>query len=329
MVRNFEGFGLRGIALLLLLGLTAGAQPPTPVWIDTDPSVAPGGHEVDDGIALLQAFASPELDVRGVSIVFGNADLTTAARIGKEIVGKFGPKSLSVFVGAAGAVDLGKETEASRALEHELQRGRLTILALGPVTNVATVLRNHPDLAARVDQVIAVAGRRPGQRFTSGRTQKVPFRDLNFELDPEAFRVLLASNVPITLAPWELSSQVWITSADLHRAAAKNPGMAWILRSADDWAELWSREFGTNGFNPFDALAVGFLLDRGDLVCDSFSGRIETGPDDTSAAQPPHTKPYLLMGPAANGKRSVNYCFGAKSRFKQDLINRLTRGPQR
>ena len=329
MVRNVEESGLREIALLLLLGLTAAAQSPTPVWIDTDPSVAPGGHEVDDGIALLQAFASPELDIRGVSIVFGNADLTTTARIGKEIVGKFGSKSLSVFVGAAGAFDLGKETEASRALENELKRGRLTILVLGPATNVATVLRNHPDLAARVDQVIAVAGRRPGQRFRSGKTQKIPFRDLNFELDAEAFRVLLASKVPITLAPWELSSQVWITSADLHAAAVSNPGVAWILRSADDWAGLWNREFGTNGFNPFDALAVGFLVDRGDIVCDSFLGRIETGPDDTSTAQPQHTKPYLLMGPASNGKRSVNYCFGVKAGFKQDLIKRLTHGPQR
>ncbi|MCI0390199.1 MAG: hypothetical protein MOB07_15725, partial [Acidobacteria bacterium] len=43
----------------------------TAVWIDTDPSVAPGGHEVDDGFALIQAFHSPELEIRGVSVVFG------------------------------------------------------------------------------------------------------------------------------------------------------------------------------------------------------------------------------------------------------------------
>ena len=46
-----------------------------PVWIDTDPSIRPGGYEVDDGFALIQAFHSPELSIRGVSLVFGNEPL--------------------------------------------------------------------------------------------------------------------------------------------------------------------------------------------------------------------------------------------------------------
>src|SRR5450759_180792 len=44
----------------------------TPVWIDTDPSVAVGGHEVDDGFALIQAFHSKEIAIRGISVVFGS-----------------------------------------------------------------------------------------------------------------------------------------------------------------------------------------------------------------------------------------------------------------
>lgn len=312
-----------------LLGHTAAARAQKPVWIDTDPSVAPGGQEVDDGIALLQAFASPELDIRGVSIVFGNIDLATAARIGKEIVGRFGPKSLSVFAGASGPWDLGRETDASRALEQELRRRRLTILVLGPATNLATVVRNHPELAARIDEIVAVAGRRPGQRFVAGNSQKTPFRDLNFELDPEAFRILLAAKVPMTLAPWEISSRVWLTRKDVQGAAVTNPGMAWLRPAVEDWLALWLREFGANGFNPFDALAVGYLVDRKDLECRALAANIEEGADDISSVQPAPSKPYLLVRPALRGEPTVNYCYTAKDGFHQDLVRRLSRGARR
>ena len=59
---------MRGL-VLFFIAATLTAAPRRTVWIDTDPSVARGEHEIDDGIALLQAFASPELDIRGIGIV--------------------------------------------------------------------------------------------------------------------------------------------------------------------------------------------------------------------------------------------------------------------
>ncbi len=314
---------MRCLILLAFLPWLLAAQPRIPVWIDTDPSVAPGGHEVDDGLALLQAFASPELDIRGVSIVFGNADLPTANRIGREIVRRFAPKGTPVYTGAASASQLGKATAASRALAGALRQTRLTILVLGPATNLATLLKNHPDLAPRIDKVIAVAGRRPGQVFRAGPLQKKPFRDLNFELDPEAFRVLLEAKVPLVLAPWEISSGVWLNAEDLNSTTA-NPGMRWLLPAAQDWHNLWQRDFGAPGFNPFDTLAVGYLVAPASLECERFQARIATAPDDTLTLP---SKPYLLVTPAHPDQPSVTYCFAAKPAFKRDLLQRLSRRP--
>jgi inosine-uridine nucleoside N-ribohydrolase len=70
--------------------------------------------------------------------------------IARRLVKNYGPPRLRVFEGAAKARDLGTETAASRALAAALRAGPLTILALGPATNVATVLSKHPDLAPRV-----------------------------------------------------------------------------------------------------------------------------------------------------------------------------------
>lgn len=167
---------------LMFLMAVMSLQAAEPVWIDTDPSVMRGGHEVDDGFALIQAFHSPELAIRGVSIVFGNAPLEQADPIGREIVKRLGPPELPVFTGAASAADRGQETEASRAIASALRREKLTLLVLGPATNVATVLELHPELARRVTRIIAVAGRRPGQHFTSGKSGRA-FRDFNFEMN--------------------------------------------------------------------------------------------------------------------------------------------------
>ena len=310
---------MRLSVFIFLLCIAVAGWGQVPVWIDTDPSMAPGGHEVDDGIALVQAFASREIQIRGVSVVFGNADLATASRIAKEFVGKFGPGGLSVYFGAGSAGELGRETAASMALAAALRRERLTILVLGPATNVATVLKNHPELGERVEAVIAVAGRRPGQRFVAGPAQKVPFRDLNFELDPEAFAVLLASKVPITLAPWEISSQVWITEDEVRKASRRSAAMEWMLPALVDWIAFWEKQFGAHGFNPFDALAVGAVVDRKDLICSLLGASIETAASDTAVG----TKPYLLVRAVDGAARRVTYCHDVRPDFKKHLLRRL------
>lgn len=302
----------------------ADASPITSVWIDTDPSVAPGANEVDDGFALIQAFNSPELSVRGVSVVFGNAPFEKAWPIGREIVSRFGPAGLGCYPGAARSDQLGEETEASRALAQALRKEKLTILALGPVTNVATLVRNHPELSDRIDAIVAVAGRRPGQHFSAGSKQAAPFRDFNFELDAPGFQVLLDSKIPIVLAPWEVSSKVWIRQADLERLSIASEGARYLVKPATDWLNMWIERFGTDGYNPFDTLAVGYVTSPELIEWEELPAEIESLPDDTSPEKPAN-KPYLLVSREIARGRMVRYCHTPKPAFKDDLMRRLLR----
>lgn len=312
---------------LFLLGFLASAQVEAqqkiPVWIDTDPSVERGGHEVDDGFALVQAFHSPELDIRGVSVVFGNADLPKAWQIGKDIVDRFGPARLGVYRGAAGSDDLGKPTDASEALTLALQQGPLHIFAIGPVTNVATVLRLHPELAKNVVQVIAVAGRRRGQHFVVSRRQAHAFRDFNFEMDVAAFQVLLDSRVPIVLVPWEISSKVWIRRRELEQLRRGGPDARYLFAPASDWLTWWQENIGVDGFNPFDTLAVAYLTSPALIHCQKADARIEYAPDDTLPAETAKTKPYLLASFAPPSSGTLLYCSEADAQFRNDLMGRV------
>ncbi len=320
---------LVAIATLALVSHAA-AQPRVPVWIDTDPAVGEPDRDVDDGLALVQAFNSPELDIRGVSVVFGNAPLDRAVPIARRLVRQFGPGGVQVFAGAAHAAQLGSETAASRALADALRAGPVTVLALGPATNVATVVENHPALASRIVRVVAVAGRRPGQRFTTGTTNTRGHRDFNFELDPAAFAVLLESGVPVVLTPFEISSRVWVEAADLDRLAAGGAAARALEPPARRWLDLWRRLFAVDGFNPFDTLAVGYVISPDGFGCERVPAAIATLPDDVTEPGVQGTqveaKPFLLADPslAATSGRAT-YCSTAPPGFKNDLLERLSR----
>jgi inosine-uridine nucleoside N-ribohydrolase len=283
-----------------------------PVWIDTDPSIAPGGHEVDDGFALIQAFHSKELAIRGVSVVFGNAPLQAALPIARDLL-KLLKAGFEPYAGAAGASQLGEPTAASRAIAKALRKEKLTIVAIGPVTNVATVLKLDPELAGRIERIVAVAGRRPGQRFTIGTANQQPLRDFNFEMDPAAFQVLLDSRVPLVLAPWEISSKVWLAASDLDRLRGRSPALDWLYEPASDWLHLWRKNFGVDGFNPFDTLAVAAVSSPSMIECETLPVQIQELPD----------KPYLLLSREIVSTHSAQYCYEAKPEFKDDLMRRL------
>lgn len=324
---------IRSLALCAGVAAVLSAAPqsnrPVAVWIDTDPAVGVKDRDVDDGFALLQAFHSPEVQVCGVSIVFGNTTLDRAWEVGQSMVQRFGPAGVRAYRGAAGAVDLGVETDATKALAEALRRESLVILALGPVTNVATVVANHPEVMSNIDRIVAVAGRRPGQRFTTGTVNVNGHRDFNFEQDAEAFRRLLLSNVPMTLAPFEISSRVWITAEDLNLLRHGPESARWMRRPAEAWLGLWKRTFSVDGFNPFDTLAVARVTSPSLLACETLPAQIEVLPDDVTEKRMQgvavEQKPYLLVsGDFAPPARPVEYCYRAADAFKSDLLRRLT-----
>lgn len=321
---------LVALSLLAACARTVPAQPPAPapqpVWIDTDPAVGVPDRDVDDGVALLQALRSPELVVRGVSTVFGNAPLDPADGITRTLLADWAPH-LPVHRGASEAGT--SATAASEAIIDALEAEPLTLLVLGPATNVATALRARPDLVERVTEVVAVAGRVPGHRFTTGTTNTRAHRDFNLEQDPEAFRILLDLGVPLTLAPFALSEQVWLREPELERMADSRLAAS-LATPARGWLDLWQRVFQVDGFNPFDTLAVGVLV-RPDLIgCTPARFAVELGPDDVTEAAMQGTevpiKAYLHARTAPDaGGTPGRWCTEVQAEaFVADLLTRLT-----
>ena len=303
----------------MIKGLIVAALAAKVVWLDVDPAVLRGGHEPDDGLALVQSFHSPELEVRGVSVVFGNSALEQGYPNAQEIVKRFGPKGVAVYKGAASRGELGVENEATRALAAALRREKLTVLALGPVTNVATVLKNHPELISQIDELIAVAGRRPGQTFVLGEGGR-PLMDMNFEYDSEGFQILLDSGAPIVLAPFEISAKTPISQRDIERFATVPELADFFLEPLRDYVNWYDIHFQVRAIFPFDTLAVAYLTSPEWIRCGPLPVEIQTHQSDI---QPSESKPYLIVSSELETRRLVTYCHTASDAFVPDLMRRI------
>jgi len=315
------------LALVVTLAGSALAQPDEDarrVWLDVDP--ANGIGEVDDGLAMVQAFHSPELEIAGVSAVYGNTSIDNAYPIALNVTRVFGPEGLDAHRGAAGPDDLGEPNDATRAMARALEQGPMTIAALGPVTNVATLLQNRPELADRIDEIVVVAGRRSAdQAFISTDDQPEPFSDFNFENDPAAMQVILDSDIPLVMAPWEVSSHVWLTRDDLARLQASGGSGLWIAATTQQWIDHWEHDINARGGNPFDTLAIGYLthpeLINGMPVTASIKRAVPPGADTDQEM------PYLIAQRANNSETDTVYLHTPEPGFKPMLMKRLA-GPR-
>lgn len=258
------------------------APPSRRVWIDTDAACGYGRRtDPDDCFAILLLAAIPEVEIVGISTSFGNAPLLQTDRITRELVAVLrasGLRAPPVYRGSAEALREDGHVDAAPALgafRAALSQGPLTVLALGPLTNVAAALAGRPELQGRVASLVAVMGRRPGHLFhpAEGGGRGIlfghgpVFRDFNLAMDSRAAAIVVGMELPTTLIPYDAARSVLITEGDLDRLATSGEARAWVAQRARAWLEYWRRDVGLPGFYPFDVLAAAYTVDPGLFRC--------------------------------------------------------------
>lgn len=241
-----------------------------PIIIDTDPGV-------DDALAIFLALAAPELDVRVVTVCGGNVGLAHTLRNARALVGLTG-RPVPVIAGADrpllgafrdeaavhGAEGLGgvvlpegppvSPGIAADAIRAELRRAPgLTLVGIGPATNLALALMTEPDLLPNVAEIVLMTGAWGEGNFT-------PAAEFNAWNDPEALAVLLACGRPVTLFTLDLTYQARVTPALLAEYRARPGGACWKAACDILAATPWSRRLNHTGFPLHDPCAIGWLL---------------------------------------------------------------------
>ena len=263
-MRHLQAFNRRGIraglVIALLLISRACASAASAIWIDTDQSIGAPYREVDDAFALVLAFHSPEVRIAGISSTYGNAGLKRTTAVARNLAVRFdasaGVSENDVHAGAASPTSLGEETPAVAALTAALRKEQLTYVALGPLTNLATALRIHPELAARINRVIFVGGRTPDRPLAFGRNGRFSIHDANVVKDPAAVQLVLRSGIPLVLAAPEIAGGLLLTDNDAQQLAAANAEGRFLQRNSRVWLWFWTTIVRNSGGPLFDVLAM-------------------------------------------------------------------------
>jgi purine nucleosidase len=248
---------------------------PRKILIDTDTAS-------DDAVALMMALRSPKVSVLAITVVAGNVSVEQGTRNALFTV-ELCDSTVPVFTGAAAPLTRPLEDASwfhgqdglgdhgyqptTRAAEQDFAVDAMVriieanpgieLITLGPLTNLALVLRVAPNLAANVSRCVVMGG----APCCEGNV--TPAAEYNFWVDPEAARVVLRSQLPIELVGWQLSRGAAVVNGqEIENILALQTKFAeFAIRSNDTAARAYRTQTGEEGVALPDPTAMAILLD--------------------------------------------------------------------
>lgn len=249
---------------------------PRKIIIDTDPGI-------DDAMAIFYALASPELDVIGLTTVFGNVatDLCTtnalrlleiAGRTDIPVaVGALNPLAMKFRGGAAfvhgddgqGNVHLPLpktrpiDLHAVDFIVQEVMKapGEVTLVALGPLTNVALALLMKPAIAQNLREIVLMGG----NAFVPGNA--TPTAEANILNDPEAADTVFSADCTITMIGLDVTEKVMMDAATLDRMGTfANPRAQYLSQIVRYYQAFYKNRYGEDSIYVHDSTTITYLL---------------------------------------------------------------------
>ncbi|MFI5254610.1 MAG: nucleoside hydrolase [Candidatus Limnocylindrales bacterium] len=263
---------------------------PRPIILDCDP-----GH--DDALAMLLALARPEVRVLGVTTVGGNADLQRTTRNALAVLTLAGRTDVPVAIGAAGPLegslhvapgvhgesgldgaDLPEPAaqpvpDGAVALMARLISGSpapVTLVPTGPLTNIALLLRAHPELRPRIAAISLMGG-------AIGEGNATASAEFNIWVDPEAAAEVFESGLPLAMMGLDVTHQARVTVAESDAWATLGTRTGRVFADLFRFFARFHRErYGWDGSPIHDAVAVAHALGLGIVRTERYRVDIET-----------------------------------------------------
>lgn len=315
--------------------------------IDTDPGV-------DDAMAIFLALASPELEVIGLTTIFGNVDTELATTNALRLLDIAGHREIPVAQGAtapltrpfAGPVPFvhGEDGQgnvflpppetkavpetaaafiARQVMAHP---GEITLTPMGPLTNIALALRLEPALATTVQEVVLMGG----NALAPGNAS--PAAEANILNDPEAADVVFGAAWPVTMVGLDVTHQVHMTPEQIARhTQAVSPMAQHIAKIVPFYQSFFETAYSASklqGIYVHDSSAIAYLIDPTLFEVKRWPIRVETkgvGRGKTWPAIPLSLDASYQVPAPWRDRPLVNVCMGVDgARVVELVLSRLT-----
>lgn len=275
------------------------------IIIDTDPGIGALGADIDDGLAIVMALNSPELQTLGLTIVNGNVSCEQGTINALNLLKVMERTDIPVYKGAdrplVGDMTFVREVfdeilrrvgwdkpiplPANKALQPQPQHavdfiieqvkanpGEVTIICIGPLTNLALAIRKAPELSKMIKETIIMGG---------GWTQPLdcitPVAEFNMFCDPEAAKIVLHSGIPLYMTGYEMSKRTQLHPYHLDILRQRGtPTSKFIAEMAEPWLAFMKAAFGLDLCFLPDPQAIALALDQSIFTLEDMYVDIET-----------------------------------------------------
>jgi len=262
----------------------------TPCILDCDP-----GH--DDAMAMILAAAHPAIDLRAITTVAGNGPLDKVTLNARRVATLAGIEHVPIAAGAAGprrgelvtapdvhgesALDGAELPEPTIELDPRPAAGLiadalraaaepLTLVPVGPLTNIAAVLEQAPDVREKISEIVLMGG-------SAERGNVTPAAEFNIFVDPEAADIVFSSGLPVTMVGLNLTHQALVTPEVVARLRALDTELA---RATVGWMTWFGGAYAEIEAMPspplHDPCAVALLIDPTLIRCVDAFVAVET-----------------------------------------------------
>lgn len=243
--------------------------------LDTDPGI-------DDALAFILLKAMPEVSLQAITVTHGNTTVEKCTTNALKLVELLGMTDIPIAMGATEplvkTLSVAEETHGDTGLGHAVlpdpstkiasknaanliidivnaNPGEITILCIGPVTNLALALLKDPTLRKKIKNVVSMAGtiHYPGNA--------TPSSEYNVFCDPESFDILLRSGIDLTIVPLDVTYKCLFTKSHVDRLKdAREDIRSFIDRSTAFYMEFHAEYQGIEGCAINDPLAAAILV---------------------------------------------------------------------
>lgn len=274
------------------MSATTNHAAPRPIIIDTDPGI-------DDAMAIFFALRHAALDVIGLTTIFGNVSTATATANALRLLDIAARSDIPVAPGASdplcvpysgpvpfvhgddgqGNVNLALSerdpldvTAAQFIVDQVMRRpGEVTLVPIGPLTNIALALRLEPSIASHVREVVLMGGN------ALGPGNATPSAEANIHNDPEAADVVFGAGWPVTMVGLDATHKVHMDDAHLARYGEIDDPMArHIAAIVPFYRDFYRDRVGIEGIYVHDSSAIAYLVAPSLFTVERWPIRVDT-----------------------------------------------------
>jgi inosine-uridine nucleoside N-ribohydrolase len=318
-----------------------GTENPKRIIIDTDPAMGSVGGDPEDSFAIMLALHSPELIVEGLTIVQGNVPVDKGYSNAAYLLRLLGRSDVPVFAGVDRPTNPARSAQIAwlnkratleqiaplidpvpgdpHAVDFLVQTilnnpGEITLVTIGPLSNVATALLREPSVAPDLAGLVMMGGAAtvPGN--------VTPAAEFNIWADPEAAAAVFRSGVPLTMVGLDVCEQTHLDESTI-RGLARSPSelARFVAESAQPWIEVRRRVFGADDLHLYDSLAIAVAFRPELVTTHEATVFVETEGQHTQGATVTYLNPALRAA-IAKSDPNARVALGVDARAFTELF---------